>query len=242
MPRDLKLVPSRPPGDLCVARVPIFKSLSQEQQLDVAHVARPVHVDREEFLYLAQERVSQLMVVHTGRVKIFRTSVDGSEQLLRVLTPGDFVGELAFLTGQNPDHSAQAMEPSQLCVFAHNDLRQLVESHPRIGLEMLQEVSQRLSQTEARLASMSSSDVGTRLARYLLGLPSVPGAGGQATITLPLAKKDIASLLGTTPESLSRALRRLADAGVVDLSRGGQLLVRDGGRLSAQANGSLAGS
>jgi CRP/FNR family transcriptional regulator len=101
-----------------------------------------------------------------------------------------------------------------MCVFRHADLDRLVRAHPSIGLKMLEAVSRRLAETENRLVSVISGDVNSRLADYLLSLPARP-AGGGITVQLPLAKKDIASLLDTTPESLSRQLRRLGDSGVI---------------------------
>ena len=102
-----------------------------------------------------------------------------------------------------------------MCVFAHEDLAQFVQQHPTIGLRMLQEVSQRLQGTEERLAAAVSRDVSARLAGYVLSLP-VEHLDGFMEVRLPLAKRDIASLLDTTPESLSRQLRRLQDAHIIE--------------------------
>ena len=177
--------------------------------------------------------MSQLMVVHTGQVKIARTSAAGHEQVIRVLGPGDFIGESAFLTGTRPDHAAEALVHTELCVFRHADLGRLVEKHPSIGLRMLQGVSQRLDDTEARLASVILGNVSSRLADYLLSLPATPGPRGATDVTLPLAKKDIASLLSTTPESLSRQLRKLTDTGVISQQEQGRITITDVTALTA---------
>lgn len=214
------------PDELCVARVPLFAPLSHEDQLDVASVARPVTVQRGEQIYAPGSREAQLMVVHTGRVKISRVSVEGNEQIVRVLGPGDFVGESAFVTGARPDHFASALEDGSMCVFRHEDLGRLVQEHPGVGMRMLQAVSRRLEETEQRLAAAVSGDVSTRLADYLLGLPA-EHRDGATVVTLPLAKKDVASLLDTTPESLSRQLRRLTDAGVIEQRSRRQIVLTD---------------
>ena len=217
-----------------MARVPLFQGLSREQQWEVAEVARPVQVARGECLYGAGDDVSQLMVVHTGRLKISRVSHDGREQIVRVLEPGDFVGESAFLTGERPDHFATALERGSMCVFRHRDLERLVTAHPSIGLRMLQGVSRRLSETEERLAAVTSVDVGARVARYLVELPATR-EGGVAVVRLPLAKKDIASLLDTTPESLSRQLTRLQESGVITQEGSRTVRLLDERRLLALA-------
>lgn len=218
--------------DLCVARVPIFQGLTREEQLEVARTARPTTVTGDEIVYAPGSATSQLLVLHTGRVKISRVSPDGHEQIVRVLGPGDFIGESAFLTGARPDHLATALEPGSMCVFRHGDLGRLVQTHPSIALRMLQGVSRRLDETETRLASVISEDVTARLAGYLMSLPA-SHADGAMTVTLPLAKKDIASLLDTTPESLSRQLRRLNDSGVIDQAPKRRITIRDLDALTA---------
>ncbi|MDN5558972.1 MAG: Crp/Fnr family transcriptional regulator [Ruaniaceae bacterium] len=218
--------PARAQDDLCVARVPLFQGLSFEDQLAVATLASHSVVDRGEQLYAAGSRSSQLMVVHTGAVKVTRIDIDGREQILRVLGPGAFIGESAFLTGERPTHFATAMEPASMCVFRHADLGRLVREHPSIGLRMLQEVSRRLAATESRLAAVISGDVTSRLAEYLLSLPTRQVEDG-TLVQFPMAKKDIASLLDTTPESLSRQLRKLQQSGIARTTGARGLIILD---------------
>ncbi len=218
--------------DLCVARVPLFQGLTRSEQEQVAELARPTRVRRDELVYAAGSAVSQLMVVHHGSVKISRISADGHEQIVRVVAPGDFVGESAFLTGERPDHFATAMEAGSMCVFRHEDIQQLVARYPSIGFRMLQTVGGRLAETEARLASLISGDVSSRLADYLMTLPARREPDG-LVVRLPLAKKDIASLLDTTPESLSRQLRRLTDSGVISSGQGRRVVITDVDALMA---------
>ena len=226
-------VDSDPLNDLCVARVPLFQGLTHAQQVEVAGFARTARLNAVEQVYAAGSDMSQLMVVHTGQVKIARTSATGHEQVIRVLGPGDFIGESAFLTGARPDHAAESLVPTELCVFRHADFGRLVEKHPSIGLRMLQGVSKRLDDTEARLASVISGNVSSRLADYLLSLPGKPGSRGAIDVALPLAKKDIASLLSTTPESLSRQLRKLTDSGVIAQQEQGRITITDVTALTA---------
>lgn len=220
--------------DLCVARVPVFQGLSRDQQLDVATVAHPVHLDGDEIVYVAGSDVSQLLVVHSGRLRISRSSADGREHLVRILGPGDFVGEGAFLTGARPDHTVTAVEPTRLCVFRHADLGRLVGAHPSIALRMLKTVSTRLEETESRLASATTVELSARVADYLLGLPGRQ-RDGVVEVELPLPKKDIAALLDTTPESFSRQLRRLSDVGAIEQSGSRRIRLLDLEALTALA-------
>lgn len=212
--------------DLCVARVPIFQDLPRSQQEDIARVARPAHFAAGEIVSGPAQSAPTLLVVHTGAAKVSRTDADGHEQVLRVLRPGQFTGETSLISGQPADHLITALEPTRMCTFRYADFREVIERHPSIALKMLQSVTERLTQTERRLASAISSDVSARLAGYLLSLPSTPGPNGPE-VRLPMAKKDVASLLDTTPESLSRQLRSLRDSGVVVHGSGRNLVIRD---------------
>lgn len=224
----------------CVSRVPIFASLTAAQQVVVGSYARPVRLARGEQLYGPGDAVSQLFVVHSGRVKVLRVAASGNEQLVRVAGPGDVVGEHAFITGDRPDHRVVALVEATMCVFEHRDLGGLLAAHPGIVMQMLRSVTRRLEAVEARLAAMSASDVTGRLADYLLGLPiaaeTLAAGDGRTRVRLPMPKKDLASFLGTTPESLSRALRRLHDAGAVTSGRGPVVVLDDVEALEGLAN------
>lgn len=223
-------------ADTCVARVPVFAALTADDQRRVAALARPAHLAAGEAASSPDDDVARLLVVHAGRLKVVRVSTDGAEQLVRVLGPGEFTGETAVFSRRPPDARTLALEPTSVCVFRHDDLEGLVRRHPDIGLRMLAAVSERLADTEDRLNALSSRDVESRLARYLLGLPTT-WRDGEAVVTLPLAKKDVAALLDTSPESFSRALAALAGRGLVSAGAGRAVAVTDPDGLERLAEG-----
>ncbi|GAA4072751.1 Crp/Fnr family transcriptional regulator [Microbacterium laevaniformans] len=205
-----------PVDDLCVSRVPIFQGLTREEQLRVAEFVRPVHVAKGETVYSPGQSVSRLLVMHSGQLKVSHAAANGQEQILRTVTDGDVVGERAFLTGHLPNDLVVALEDSRMCVFDHTDLSALLRDYPDVGLRMLRTLSDRLASAERLLAAITSSDVSARIAAYLLDLPGGI-RDGVPTVWLPLAKYEIASYLGTTPETLSRRLAALAASGVIEL-------------------------
>jgi CRP/FNR family transcriptional regulator, anaerobic regulatory protein len=216
---------SHPAGTPCVAIVPLFAGLTPEEQDEVAAHARPIRRARGEVIHRPGDDVSHLLVVHRGRVKISHLAPNGHEQLLRVLEPGDFVGEAAFVTGARPDDWATALSDAELCSFDHAELGSLVAQFPDIAVRMLHAVTTRLESAERMIADLTSSDVEARLANYLIDLPTTR-RDGQLVARLPLAKKDIASLLGTTPETFSRRLAAFVEAGLVTV-RGRDVVITD---------------
>ena len=223
-------------ADTCVARVPVFAGLSADEQARVATAARPTRLDPGQSAYPVGDDQPRLLVVHTGRLRISRVLADGAEQTVRVLGPGEFTGEAAVFTRRRPDHLVTALEASELCVFRHDDLEALLARHPGIGLRMLATVTERLSDTENRLSAVTSRGVDARLAEYLLDLPS-RWHDGTATVTLPLAKKHVASLIDTSPESLSRALASLAAQGLVAVGTGRTVAILAPDRLQQLVDG-----
>lgn len=209
--RSLPLVEVHQAGPTCVSRVPIFAGLNGSQQASVGSYARPLALTKGELL--PHGATGQLFVVHTGKIKIVHTAPSGREHLIRVAGPGDAVGEHAFLTGESPDHYAEALSDTRLCVFAHADLAKLVHAYPPIALGMLRDLSTRTTDAERRVA-LGAVDVSVRIASYLLDLPAIVEAG-VPRVRLPLSKRDTASYLATTPESFSRALARLQRGGMI---------------------------
>ncbi len=215
--------------DTCVAIVPLFAGLSYEEQLEVARFARPIRRERGEQIYRAGEAAGTLLVVHTGRVKLSHVAPNGQEQLLRVLEPGEFIGETAYVTGERPGHTATALTKVELCSFRHSDLGDLVRAFPDIALRMLHAVTSRLSETERLLADITTADVQARIAGYLLDQPGEwhdDGGRQVVKVKLPLPKNAIASLLGTTAETLSRRLAGFVDEGLITM-RGSDITILD---------------
>ncbi|MBN9326402.1 MAG: hypothetical protein BGO38_12310 [Cellulomonas sp. 73-145] len=220
--------------DPCVARVPVFAGLSREQQAEVARHVRPVSVEAGQAVVRAGERSPRLLVVHEGRVAVSRTSASGHRTILRVLGPGDVSGEAAFLTGAPAEEDATAVEPSRLCTLEHAELARLLARMPDIGVGMLRAVAAKLTSAERMLAALTSADVGTRVAAYLLDAPST-WDGGRATVHLPLPKNQVAAYLGTTPETLSRRLRALERDGLIEVLPGRDVAILDPAALDRRA-------
>src|SRR5699024_5871525 len=212
--------------DLCFTSVPIFQGRFLQEQLRVSDFARPILAGKGEIVYGPGQPVSRLLVVHSGQVKISHESANGQEQILRTVTDGDVVGERAFLTGHRPNDLAVALEDSRLCVFDHSDLAALLREYPDLSQRMLRTHSDRLSSVERLLAACTSSDVTARVAAYPLDRPGSMREG-TVTVTLPMAKQEIAAYLGTTPETLSRRLAALSASGLIELDGRRNVVILD---------------
>jgi CRP/FNR family transcriptional regulator len=223
-------------GEPCVSLVPLFAGLTREQQADVATLARPVTVGPGETFIRAGARQAPLFVVHAGMVKLSRTTADGKSTTLQVLGPGEVGGETWLLTGERPENDVVALEAARMCVFEPAALDTIVRRFPSVGIALLRSLAMRLHSAERMLTARTLADVGARLAAYLLDCPTTWGVGGAATAQLPMAKKDIATFLGTSPETVSRRLRAFEREGLIQV-RGMDVDIRDPVGLELRARG-----
>lgn len=220
-----------------LSRVPIFAGLLPAEQEDVAAHGHCVELAQGERLYGAGERLARFFVVGRGRIRIVRSVAPGHDQLIRIAGPSDLVGEYPLLTGRLPVVWALADEPSLVCAFEHDDLKPLMKKYPAIAERLLTWLAHRLGDTERRLAVLAGADVPTRLADYLLALPGGVVGHRSPGVHLPMSKKDLASYLGTTPESLSRALHRLHGEGFIRVGQRGWVEIADRNGLESLTDG-----
>lgn len=216
----------------CVRRVPLFAGLPEDIQRQVADTAVTRSYRPGEHVY-APGHALGLFIVHCGQVKVYRLTESGSQQLIRLMSPGDFLGETALLAGTTSDHFAEAVRPSEVCILAREPVNRLLSERAEVALRMLRAVSERLGTAEQKLSSLTGHSVGQRLAQQLLHLA---GEAESLSFRLPTTKKDLASYLGTTAETLSRRLATLQDSGVIRLGAGRTIEILDPDELQKLAS------
>ncbi len=140
---------------LCVSLVPIFNHLQPEEMLEIAKTTTHAQYERNDIIYGAGDQSAHLYIVHQGRVKIYLLSESGKEQLIRILEPGDFMGELSLFTESMFDHYAVAMEKTEICVLRRVDLQAFLLKYPTISIKILEEFGRRLDRTEKLISSLT---------------------------------------------------------------------------------------
>lgn len=195
----------------CVRLVPIFNHLDNQSMDKISTKIVPRTYKKGEYLFHAGDVDDTLYVVHSGKVRMFHINESGKEQLFRILNPGDFTGEWTlFNLGQEHDSYAQATSTTEICTIRQSDFAELLQTYPNISMKLLTEMSQRLHQSQRQTATVSLGSVTQRLAMYLTELVTDFDIE-QPTVKLTMPRKDLASYLGTTPETISRKFRELED-------------------------------
>jgi CRP-like cAMP-binding protein len=221
-----------------IARVPLFEGLPPEQVEDLAMIVTDQGFRKGETIFSEGEDANGFYVVITGRVKIFKLSPDGKEQILHFFGSGEPFGEVPVFTGQHFPANAEAMEESRVFFFPRKSFVDLIKRNPSLALNMLAVLSKRLRRFAALIDDLSLKEVPGRLAAYLLYL-SDQNKGVKA-LELTVTKAQLASLLGTIPETLSRILGKLSSQGLIETD-GRRIMILDNEALRdlAESGGRL---
>lgn len=221
-------------NQLCVSKVPFFNHLEMDEMLKITEMSRHLNYKKGEIIFREGEDLESLYIVHKGRVKIYQLFESGKEQLLRILESGEFMGELALFTKKTLDSYAEAMEKTEICAIHRNDMQKLMQENPSIAVKILEQFSNRLDQTEKLVGNLSSKDVETRAAGYLIELANDHHS---LEFKLPMSKKDLASFLGTTSETISRRLSNFQTNGWIEQKGQRQIRIIDKDALEKLSSG-----
>lgn len=202
--------------------VPIFARLTPSQ-LDLLEASLGTRSFTRGETIFAQGREGDLLylIVH-GQVRIYTVSQLGQELSVKIFRDGEFFGELALLDGQPRSASAQAMCPTSTLTLHRHAFREAIQTMPAIAVLVLEELSVRLRRTNTYVEHLASHSAPQRVVRTLLDLADQHGEsddGVTARINLHLTQDDLASLAGTTRETVNRVLSSLRDQGLIQIER-----------------------
>jgi len=218
-----------------LARAPLFKSLAAEEVAFIAARAVLRTYAAGETIFSEGDACRGLYVIHSGKVRIFKTAASGREQVLAVDGPGASIAELPVFDGGSYPASALAIGAAELIFVAKQDFQALCRQHPDVALKVLKVVGGRLRRLVGIIEELSFTTVRQRLTALLLNLVK---HGSERTdrgieFTLPANQQEIAAMIGTVRELVSRNLGRLQAMEVIEIE-GRRVIVPDVSRLEAE--------
>lgn len=172
----------------------------------------------------------------TGSAKIYKTANTGARTIIRVLGPGELLGYRAVLSNEPYAATAETIRPATVCVVTREAFMEILRASPGLCMRLLAKMARELRISEEQLVTVVNEPVRKRLARLLLLMLEAGGTPGRANSLVPAdyQRNEMAQMIGTTPESLSRALALLSSQGLVRVTRK-EIRVVDPERLAAVA-------
>ena len=221
-----------------IRRCPLFAGLKEEDLKKIRATASLKKVGKREVLFSDGEEAKGFYVILSGKVKLYKISPEGKEQILHVVSAPDAFAEAAlFLEGSYPAF-AEALIDSQLLFFPKRDFIQLIEKNPQLSINMIVSLSHFLRRFASLIEELSLREVSSRIAKYLIDLSLKSAKEGESLkeVELDLSKTQLASKLGTISETLSRTLAKMKAKGIIDVKKN-RILILNREALKELASG-----
>jgi CRP/FNR family transcriptional regulator len=208
---DIELSPT------CIGHLWIFQNLEAEEVEALSKEALRKKSTAGQALFLQGDPTDEMFLIKGGRVKLSKVLEDGAELTLDIRKAGDFVGENMFSEEGHYPVSAYCLEDTLTCGFSRSQFEQLVLQHPKVGLQIIKNLSERITWLTQRVGSLAVTNIEDRLYRVLTSVAKEHGTiSPQGTvIQFPLTHEDLSFLTGAHRVSITRAMKSLKAAGKI---------------------------
>jgi CRP/FNR family transcriptional regulator, cyclic AMP receptor protein len=206
----------------------LFASLTEPELRALIHCVSNKHFDRGELLFNEGDQCAGMFLVASGKIRIFKLSPGGREQILAVEGPGSSFAELPVFDGGNYPASASALEDSEVLFISRKDFQNYCRAHPEVAIKVIAVVGSRLRRLVGIIEELSFTTVRHRLIGLILRLAQSGGTNSTEGIRveLTMTHQDLAAELGTVRELVSRNLSRLQAEGFLEVD-GRRIIVKD---------------
>jgi CRP-like cAMP-binding protein len=173
---------------------------------------------RGDLLYHEGNRISGFFCINSGIIKIFKTGVDGKEQILRFARRGDIIAYRSVLSNEPACTSAKVIEDAQVCFIPSELLIQFVKTNPSFAFEVVKLTCHELAEANTYITDIAQKTVRERVAEVLLGLVNDFSLDDQNYLRISLTREELANIVGTATESVIRLLSEFKNDRLIELS------------------------
>jgi CRP/FNR family transcriptional regulator len=217
----------------------LFASLTEQEMGALRARVNNRHFHRGELLFSEGDSCTGLFLVAKGKIRIFKMSATGREQVLAIEGPGSSFAELPVFDGGNYPASASALEDTEVLFISRKDFQNFCRQHPEVALKVLAVVGSRLRRLVGIIEDLSFTTVRQRLIAVILRMVQVSGTSSKegVHVELTMSHQDLAAELGTVRELVSRNLSRLQAEGFLEVE-GRRIVVKDAAGLRREQSAS----
>lgn len=216
-------------GELCASKVPIFQNLNNEELLEVVKTINHKEYSKGDAIFIEGNIANTLYFINEGNIKLYKYTKDGKEQILHVLSEGEFFGELDLIKPSKYGFNSKAIVNSKICTLTKDEMKDIIMRKPEIGIKVLETVGERLAKVENLVQNLATNDVDSRMAYLLIDLIEKYGEQIEKNISikLPLSREDMASFIGVARETISRKLKKFEDEKLIKIVGTKNIIILD---------------
>jgi len=203
--------------------------LNNDELLEIVNMTGHNNYKKGETIFLEGDEAQTLYLINEGKIKLYKYTKDGKQQILHILSEGDFFGELNLFKNSQYGFSAEAIIDSKICTLTKEKMKSIILSKPEIGIKILEVVGDRLSKVENLAQHLATNDVESRLAYLLIDM--LESDGKKTTkgieIELSISREDMGSYAGVARETISRKLKKFEEEGYIKLVGTKKVIILD---------------
>jgi CRP/FNR family cyclic AMP-dependent transcriptional regulator len=193
--------------------VPFFNQLTESEIEIIRGIAAEKHYPKNAVVLTEGEMGDSLYMIQSGKVRVFISDQDGREMILKILSAGDFFGEMSMIDKQPRSASVTTIEASVFLVLSHAAFERCVERVPRMATLVMRILAQRVREADRKIGTLAMMDVYGRVASTLLEL--AVNDNGALRVSEKLSQQDLANMVGASREMVNRILKDLAERGFI---------------------------
>ncbi|SMC26542.1 CRP/FNR family transcriptional regulator, anaerobic regulatory protein [Clostridium acidisoli DSM 12555] len=199
-------------------KIPIFSKLSEDVLLNILKLQVVKIYKKGSVIFHEYDKGDAFFFVKSGKVKIFKTSFDGRDITLNILEEGSIFAEVTLFNDINYPATAMVLEESQIGMILNKDIEKLILKNTSLALQIIKLLNKRLYKSQSTIKDMAFSDTFVRVTNVLIDLSSSHGivTNNGIEINMNITRQDIADMVGTTRETVSRIIADLKRDGFIE--------------------------
>jgi CRP/FNR family transcriptional regulator, cyclic AMP receptor protein len=200
-------------------KMPLFKELSNRDLAVIGDLTIMRNYSKDTVVFMEAQQGEGFYYVQSGKVKILHTSLEGQEQIVHIVGPGEVFAEVLLFQSSGYPATAVALEDSQIGMIKNHDLEQAVLRYPQLALQLIKILSQKLLQAQQKITTLAFSDTSARTTENLIQLARQYGRQTEqgVEIDLSMTRQELANLVGTSRETVTRVLSAMKKSKMIDL-------------------------
>ena len=211
-----------------------LKALNKEELLKMANCKTSYTIKKGEPIFEEGESVNGIYCVKDGVCKLSKLSANGKDQIVKLVKPGELLGQRSMISDEPANLSAVALEDMEVCFIPKSEVLGFFNNNNQFSMNVMKTICGDLKESDDHMVSMAQKTVKERLAETLLYLEDTFGKNDDNTLKLQLSREELAGMIGTATESCIRLLSELNKAGLIELI-GKKIAIKDRNKLRRMA-------
>ncbi|SCY67385.1 Crp/Fnr family transcriptional regulator [Alkaliphilus peptidifermentans] len=213
-------------------KIPAFSTLSNENLEKIKDITLERNFRKGTIVFMEGDPGEAFYFIKSGKIKVFKTTADGRELIFAILGDGDVFAEVTLFNDMNYPASAEVLEDASIGMISNKALEDLVVKNSNIALGIIKVLSKKLFNSQQKVKELALGDTYMRTAQMIIKLSDEHGVSTEGGIELKLSisRQELANMIGTARETVSRALGQFKKEGSIDIS-GKKIIVKDINKL-----------